>query len=65
MAISVSRLGLRGDTTEPSDTPAASWDLFSCIVKTGGDLRQEQLATHLIQAFRKIWIEEGCQCWVR
>lgn len=44
---------------------AASWDLFSCIVKTGGDLRQEQFATQLIQAFQHIWAGEGCQCWLR
>lgn len=43
----------------------ASWDLFSCIVKTGGDLRQEQLATQLILAFQRIWTQENCQCWVR
>ena len=35
------------------------------IVKTGADLRQEQLAVQLIQEFRRIWKEENCQCWVR
>ncbi|KAI0934139.1 hypothetical protein AcV5_006082 [Taiwanofungus camphoratus] len=43
----------------------ASWDCVSVIVKTGGDLRQEQLAVQLIQAFEKIWKEENCPCWVR
>ncbi|OBZ75122.1 Phosphatidylinositol 4-kinase PIK1 [Grifola frondosa] len=43
----------------------ANWDCVSVIVKTGGDLRQEQLAVQLIQEFEKIWKDEGCQCWVR
>lgn len=43
----------------------ATWDVLSVIVKTGGDLRQEQLATQLIERFGKIWKEEGCECWVR
>ncbi|KAI9065174.1 kinase-like protein [Trametes sanguinea] len=43
----------------------ANWDCVSVIVKTGGDLRQEQLAVQLIQEFEKIWREENCQCWVR
>ncbi|KAI8998542.1 kinase-like protein [Trametes punicea] len=43
----------------------ANWDCLSVIVKTGGDLRQEQLAVQLIQEFEKIWKEENCQCWVR
>ncbi|KAH9926215.1 kinase-like protein [Fomitopsis serialis] len=43
----------------------ANWDCVSVIVKTGGDLRQEQLAVHLIQEFEKIWKEENCPCWVR
>lgn len=43
----------------------ANWDCVSVIVKTGGDLRQEQLAVQLIQEFERIWREEGCQCWVR
>lgn len=44
---------------------AANWDCVSVIVKTGGDLRQEQLAVQLIQEFEKIWKDENCQCWVR
>jgi len=43
----------------------ANWDCVSVIVKTGGDLRQEQLAVQLIQEFEKIWKEENCACWVR
>ncbi|KZT09426.1 kinase-like protein [Laetiporus sulphureus 93-53] len=43
----------------------ATWDCASVIVKTGGDLRQEQLAVQLIQEFDKIWKEENCPCWVR
>ncbi|XP_006458116.1 hypothetical protein AGABI2DRAFT_199389 [Agaricus bisporus var. bisporus H97] len=43
----------------------ANWDCVSVIVKTGGDLRQEQLAVQLIQEFQRIWTEENCPCWVR
>ncbi|TFK54852.1 kinase-like protein [Heliocybe sulcata] len=43
----------------------ANWDCVSVIVKTGGDLRQEQLAVQLIRQFQHIWQEEHCQCWVR
>ncbi|KAI0062271.1 kinase-like protein [Artomyces pyxidatus] len=43
----------------------ANWDCLSVIVKTGGDLRQEQLAVQLIQEFKRIWKEENCQCWAR
>ncbi|THH33925.1 hypothetical protein EUX98_g243 [Antrodiella citrinella] len=43
----------------------ANWDCVSVIVKTGGDLRQEQLAVQLIHEFEKIWKEENCSCWVR
>ncbi|CCA66930.1 related to PIK1-phosphatidylinositol 4-kinase [Serendipita indica DSM 11827] len=43
----------------------ANWDCISVIVKTGADLRQEQLAGLLIQEFSRIWREEKCQCWVR
>jgi hypothetical protein len=44
---------------------AANWDCVSVIVKTGGDLRQEQLAVQLIQEFQRIWEEENCSCWIR
>ncbi|EEB89093.1 hypothetical protein MPER_12855, partial [Moniliophthora perniciosa FA553] len=43
----------------------ANWDCVSVIVKTGGDLRQEQLAVQLIREFQQLWEEENCQCWVR
>ncbi|KAF8894630.1 hypothetical protein BD779DRAFT_1502166 [Infundibulicybe gibba] len=43
----------------------ANWDCISVIVKTGGDLRQEQLAVQLIQEFQRIWEEEKCLCWVK
>ncbi|KAG8954614.1 Phosphatidylinositol 4-kinase pik1alpha (PI4-kinase)(PtdIns-4-kinase) [Tulasnella sp. 424] len=43
----------------------ANWDCVSVIVKTGGDLRQEQLAVQLIQLFEKIWKQENVLCWVR
>lgn len=36
-----------------------SWDVFSVIVKTGADLRQEQLAVQLINEFGRIWEEKG------
>ncbi|EAU88528.2 atypical/PIKK/PI4K protein kinase [Coprinopsis cinerea okayama7 len=43
----------------------AQWDCMSVIVKTGGDLRQEQLAVQLIREFQSIWAEEKCACWVK
>ncbi|KAF8590602.1 kinase-like protein [Ramaria rubella] len=43
----------------------ANWDCVSVIVKTGADLRQEQLAVQLIREFSRIWKEENCACWVR
>ncbi|KAJ7774842.1 kinase-like protein [Mycena metata] len=43
----------------------ANWDCVSVIVKTGADLRQEQLAVQLIREFQSIWEEENCACWVR
>jgi len=43
----------------------ASWDCISMIVKTGADLRQEQLATQLIREFERIWKEENCLCYAR
>lgn len=41
-----------------------TWDLFSVIVKTGADLRQEQFAVQLINEFRRIWSHSGSRCWV-
>lgn len=43
----------------------AAWNVLSVIVKTGADLRQEQLATQLIERFGQIWKEEKSECWVR
>ncbi|KAJ7582694.1 kinase-like domain-containing protein [Mycena floridula] len=43
----------------------ANWDCVSVIVKTGGDLRQEQLAVQLIRQFQRIWEEEKCSCWLK
>ncbi|ORY31967.1 hypothetical protein BCR39DRAFT_524853 [Naematelia encephala] len=43
----------------------ANWDVISVIVKTGTDLRQEQLATQLIERFSRIFKEEKSECWVR
>ncbi|POY74487.1 putative 1-phosphatidylinositol 4-kinase [Rhodotorula taiwanensis] len=42
----------------------ANWSLLSCIVKTGADLRQEQLAVQLISEFGRIWKEENCPGWI-
>lgn len=41
------------------------WNVFSVIVKTGTDLRQEQLATQLIREFDRIWTDAGCSHWLR
>ncbi|WFD07490.1 1-phosphatidylinositol 4-kinase [Malassezia vespertilionis] len=41
-----------------------TWDLFSVIVKTGADLRQEQFAVQLIQEFKRVWQDCGSRCWV-
>jgi phosphatidylinositol 4-kinase len=43
----------------------AAWDLLSVIVKTGADLRQEQLAVQLIREFGRIWADAQCPHWVR
>lgn len=59
----------------------ASWNVISVIVKTGADLRQEQLAiqvcpslsfplpaltsSQLVKEFGRIWNEEKCPSWVR
>ncbi|WAR59272.1 hypothetical protein PtB15_10B614 [Puccinia triticina] len=43
----------------------ANWNLFSVIVKTGTDLRQEQIIVQLINEFGRIWAEEACDVWVR
>jgi len=42
----------------------AGWDLISVIVKSGDDLRQEQLAMQLIQAFHEIFTNENLPLWL-
>lgn len=41
-----------------------AWDLFSVIVKTGADLRQEQFAVQLIKEFKRVWNDCQSRCWV-
>lgn len=42
----------------------SSWKLLSVIVKCGDDLRQELLASQLMQMFRRIWEMERVPLWV-
>ncbi|XP_055610892.1 phosphatidylinositol 4-kinase beta isoform X2 [Uranotaenia lowii] len=42
-----------------------SWRLLSAIVKCGDDLRQELMATQLLEMFKLIWQEESVDLWVR
>ncbi|KAH9866625.1 hypothetical protein J1614_008317 [Plenodomus biglobosus] len=42
-----------------------NWDLFSVIVKTGADLRQEAFACQLIQVCTKIWEEANVPVWTK
>lgn len=41
-----------------------TWNLYSMIVKTGADCRQEQLALQLIHVMQQIWDEEDIDLWV-
>ncbi|KAJ1565351.1 Phosphatidylinositol 4-kinase pik1alpha (PI4-kinase)(PtdIns-4-kinase), partial [Nowakowskiella sp. JEL0078] len=41
-----------------------NWTLVSVIVKSGADLRQEQLALQLIKEFKKIWSEASVPVWI-
>ncbi|KAH8301905.1 hypothetical protein KR044_000498 [Drosophila immigrans] len=43
----------------------SSWRLLSAIVKCGDDLRQELMATQLLEMFKIIWLEEQVDLWVR
>ncbi|XP_055846245.1 uncharacterized protein LOC129912144 isoform X2 [Episyrphus balteatus] len=43
----------------------SNWRLLSAIVKCGDDLRQELMATQLLQMFKIIWDEENVDLWVR
>eukprot|EP01125_Pyxidicula_operculata_P009785 TRINITY_DN3215_c0_g1_i1.p1 TRINITY_DN3215_c0_g1~~TRINITY_DN3215_c0_g1_i1.p1 ORF type:complete len:748 (+),score=138.45 TRINITY_DN3215_c0_g1_i1:23-2245(+) len=40
------------------------WDLISVIVKSGDDLRQEQLAMQLISVFAEVFHEENLPLWL-
>ena len=40
------------------------WNLHSCIVKCGDDLRQEVMAYQLLKQFQKIWDEEKLDLWL-
>ncbi|CAG8677607.1 1939_t:CDS:2, partial [Acaulospora colombiana] len=42
-----------------------NWRLLSVIVKTGADLRQEQLACQLIREMQRIWQKADINVWVR
>ncbi|XP_058464566.1 phosphatidylinositol 4-kinase beta isoform X2 [Malaya genurostris] len=42
-----------------------NWRLLSAIVKCGDDLRQELMATQLLEMFKLIWEEEKVDLWVR
>ncbi|KAL5290760.1 PI4KB family protein [Megaselia abdita] len=42
-----------------------NWRLLSCIVKCGDDLRQELMATQILETFKLIWEEEKVGLWVR
>ncbi|XP_044262137.1 phosphatidylinositol 4-kinase beta [Tribolium madens] len=42
----------------------SSWTLLSVIVKCGDDLRQELMASQLLQMFQRIWEMEHVPLWV-
>nr|XP_023015860.1 phosphatidylinositol 4-kinase beta isoform X3 [Leptinotarsa decemlineata] len=42
----------------------SSWRLLSAIVKCGDDLRQELMASQLLETFQKIWEMEHVPLWV-
>lgn len=39
------------------------WELLSVVVKSGVDIRQENLACQLIKLIQEIWKEEEVECW--
>jgi len=41
-----------------------NWRLLSVIVKSGADLRQEQLALQLLRDIKKIWQDANIPIWV-
>ncbi|KAJ8967925.1 hypothetical protein NQ314_002584 [Rhamnusium bicolor] len=55
-------------THDPEDPSAAvlkePWQLLSVIVKCGDDLRQELMASQLLEMFQKIWEMEHVPLWV-
>lgn len=42
-----------------------NWSVFSVIVKTGADLRQEQMACQLIKEMIRVWEEAKVPIWMR
>ncbi len=40
------------------------WKLLSMIVKSGADLRQEQLAVQIIREIKNIWTEMNVPVWL-
>jgi hypothetical protein len=42
----------------------SNWRLLSVIVKSGADLRQEQLACQLIREMQQLWVEANLPLWV-
>ncbi len=40
------------------------WDIISIIIKSGADLRQEQLALQLIGEMERLWKESAIPAWV-
>lgn len=42
----------------------ANWKLLSAIVKCGDDLRQELMASQLLETFQKIWEMEHVPLWI-
>lgn len=42
----------------------ANWRLLSVIVKCGDDLRQELMASQLLQMFQRIWEMERLPLWL-
>lgn len=43
----------------------SNWHLISVIVKTGADLRQEQLACQLVREMQRIWQNADVNVWVK
>ena len=41
-----------------------NWNLISCIIKSGADLRQEKLALQIITEMDRIWRNAECPAWL-